>query len=268
MKRRTVIINAVLGAALLAVGGLTAVSVAAGNAQPPATGATVRVEPWHRDRHGHRHRQRGGRVDRVGERPRHRRRDQDLRHTGPAGRQGRQAAQDRRHVRPGRPEDGPVDPGLGRGVDDHHPPGPLQPGPGRRRRRGAQRPDLAGQRPDGAEPGPVQLPARQAPAGQAGPLGAEQPRRAPSSSSPTTRTPSTPRRRRWQAPRPPATPRPSASSRAPSPGCRRRSPPTRPLSTAPASGSPRPSRPATRRCWPAGRPSRPSRARSTRPPTP
>ena len=44
MKRRTVIINAVLGAALLAVGGLTAVSVAAGNAQPPATGATVRVD--------------------------------------------------------------------------------------------------------------------------------------------------------------------------------------------------------------------------------
>ncbi len=44
MKRRTVIINSVLGAALLAVGGLTAVSVAAGNAEPPVTGATVQVE--------------------------------------------------------------------------------------------------------------------------------------------------------------------------------------------------------------------------------
>ncbi len=44
MKRRTVIINSVLGAALLAVGGLTAVSVAAGHDRAPVTGATVRVE--------------------------------------------------------------------------------------------------------------------------------------------------------------------------------------------------------------------------------
>ena len=44
MKRRTVIINSVLGAALLAVGGLTAVSVSAGNAKPAVTGATVQVE--------------------------------------------------------------------------------------------------------------------------------------------------------------------------------------------------------------------------------
>ena len=44
MRRRTLVVNSVLGVALVGVVALTAVSVAAGGAKPPVTGTTVRVD--------------------------------------------------------------------------------------------------------------------------------------------------------------------------------------------------------------------------------
>jgi multidrug efflux pump subunit AcrA (membrane-fusion protein) len=44
MRRRTVVVNAVLGAALLAVAATTAVAVSGGNDRPTPTGTTVAVQ--------------------------------------------------------------------------------------------------------------------------------------------------------------------------------------------------------------------------------
>ena len=111
----------------------------------------------------------------------------------------------------------------------HHRPGSLRAGPGRRRRRRTQRPDLAGQRPDGTVARPVQLPARQARSRTSwstrrrARLDAAEQQQSDDEDALDAGA-----RRSWPPLRRPATRRRSPSCRAPSPSCRPHSPPTRP----------------------------------------